>query len=76
LTSLATSTFETASFIGSASAKRRMPLRASVRKASSMNSGLAVSQAMKRKPVERNCSGVVWQISAIARIRSHGSSCL
>ena len=46
------------SFIGSARQKRRMPLRASTRKASSMNSGLAVSQAMKRKPVDMNCSGV------------------
>ena len=54
---------------------RRFAL-ASVRKASSMNSGDAVSQAMKRKPVERNCSGVSLQISAMARIRSHGSSCL
>jgi len=53
-----------------------MPFFISVRKASAMNSGLAVSQAMKRKPVERNCKGVVGQAAAISRMRSHGSSCL
>ncbi len=41
-----------------------------------MNSGVAVSQEMKRKPVERNCSGVFGVALAISRIRSQGSSCL
>ena len=39
-----------------------------------MNSGLAVSQEMKRKPVDRNCSGVFGHAAAISRIRSQGSS--
>jgi hypothetical protein len=65
---------DSASFIGSARQKRRMPLRASTSKASAMNSGLAVSQEMKRKPVDMNCSGVLGVAAAIRRIRSHGSS--
>ena len=39
-----------------------------------MNSGLAVSQEMKRKPVDMNCSGVFGVAAAISRMRSHGSS--
>ena len=41
-----------------------------------MNSGLAVSQEMKRNPVDRNCNGVFGVAFAISRIRSHGSSFL
>ena len=51
-----------------------MPLRASVRYASDMNSALAVSQEMKRKPVPMNCSGVFGVAAAMSRMRSHGSS--
>ena len=68
--------FDSASFIGSARQKRRMPLRASVRNASAMKSGLAVSQEMNRNPVDMNCSGVFGVAAAISRIRSHGSSFL
>jgi hypothetical protein len=72
----AQATLESASFIGSARQKRRMPLRASTRKASAMNSGLAVSQEMKRKPVDMNCNGVRGVAAAISRMRSQGSCCL
>ena len=48
----------------------------SVRNASAMNSGLAVSQEMKRKPVDMNCRGVLGVAAAISRMRSHGSSLL
>ena len=41
-----------------------------------MNSGLAVSQAMKRNPVDMNCSGVLGVAAAISLMRSQGSSCL
>src|SRR5687767_1969415 len=74
LTSRALATFAAASFMGSARQKRRMPLRASAAYASDMNSGLAVSQEMNRKPVPMNCSGVLGVAAAIRRMRSHGSS--
>ena len=51
-----------------------MPLRASARYASDMNSGLAVSQEMNRKPVPMNCNGVFGVAAAISRIRSQGHS--
>ncbi len=41
-----------------------------------MNSGCAVSQEMKRKPVDMNCSGVLGVAAAISRMRSQGSSFL
>src|SRR6202142_4054515 len=68
--------FDSASFIGSARQNRRMPLRASVRNASAMKSGLAVSHEMNLKPVDMNCSGVRGVAAAMSRIRSHGSSFL
>ena len=67
---------ESASFIGSARQKRRMPFRASTRNASAMNSGCAVSHEMKRNPVDRNCNGVFGVAAAMSRMRSHGSSFL
>ena len=70
----AQATLDSASFMGSARQKRRMPLRASTSNASAMNSGLAVSQEMKRNPVDMNCSGVRGVAAAIRRMRSHGSS--
>ena len=66
--------FASASFIGSARQNRRMPFRARTRNASAMNSGLAVSQEMNRKPVDMNCSGVLGVAAAISRIRSQGFS--
>src|SRR5207302_133726 len=64
----AQATLDSASFIGSARQKRRMPLRASTSKASAMNSGLAVSQEMKRNPVDMNWSEVSMRaISATLR---------
>ena len=66
--------FASASFMGSARQNRRMPFLASVAKASAMNSGLAVSQEMKRNPVDMNCSGVLGVAAAMSRIRSQGSS--
>src|SRR5256885_8478833 len=45
LTIRAQATLDSASFIGSARQKRRMPLRASTSNASAMNSGLAVSRS-------------------------------
>src|SRR5450631_4524751 len=68
--------FDSASFMGSARQKRRMPLRASVRNASAMKSGLAVSQDINLKPVDMNCNGVFGVAAAMSRIRSHGSSFL
>src|SRR5437588_99560 len=70
----AQATLDSASFIGSARQKRRMPLRASTSKASAMNSGLAVSQEMKRNPVDMNCRGVVGVAAAMRRMRSHGAA--
>src|SRR5277367_5892538 len=69
-------TLESASFIGSANAKRRIPLLMRVLNTSAMNSGLAVSQEIKRKPVERNCNGVFGMAWAMRRMRSQGSSFL
>src|ERR1700683_985101 len=69
-------TFESASFIGSAKANRRIPLLMRVLNTSAMNSGLAVSHEIKRKPVERNCNGVFGVALAIRRMRSQGSSFL
>jgi hypothetical protein len=39
-----------------------------------MKSEPAVSQEMKRKPVDMNCSGVFGVAAAMSRIRSQGSS--
>ena len=41
-----------------------------------MTSGCAVSQEMKRNPVDMNCNGVFGMAAAVSRIRSQGSSLL
>ncbi len=63
-----------ASFIGSITMKRSMPLRTSTWYDSAISSGLAVSHEMKRIPVDRKLSGVRGVRCFISRSRSHGSS--
>ena len=62
------------SFIGSARQKRRMPLRASVRKASAMNSGLARLPGDEAETGRHELQRRVGRGRAIRRMRSQGSS--
>ena len=59
---------------GSAICIRRMPLRATSRKASAITSWSAGTQEMKRMPVVMMLSGVFGIAALTSRMRSHGSS--